>query len=685
MPKINRYLSKLQYVGEGSGDGSIISLNRVPFFGPSCSTGGWYDVDHLACQYYTETQHPIFLLIHKDTKESKIILDEGAMGIVTGGKRWFAQTLTQYLLDGVPTDKHAYCFGLDGTLVWHPFSGLGLYIEDKQITPNQVSNVTYLENGQVVYIESGKIKSNIQGAEDIVSLGGPGEFGNLRAYWWNDNLWVMYQWYTANAIVTHPYNNPNGYLLGSGNCYAPDAYGFDGKPVFLWSISPSLQAEHMVEIIELGIIFDLRTLIVNNPIIPINKKCWLTWFEFNQPPPANPDGNAILKIRYDVSGSIVRLGDGSHFANWVDGSSVEEIEQKVANSQLPCVAYWDGRYWPRFPKLRKSDWLALQAYCLSAESPLAFESIMRNLIWNAQQAHGKVALVCQCYTSNTTLTKDLKGLVPVFAKLANNYPSIDHLLVFSDQNRATGLNDHPELRPYWKELYSGITGEPMAETEEIPNEFNVILSINSQFPHLLQANTRESCGEFTEKVVCELIKKDSKWGHVGKRPGQNQHNGHAVDAVMYNITSTTKNVRDIIISSGTGKPTNPSWGEEENGGQPWMGPVNCESVPVPPTLGSIDIVEYDHVCHRSDPKGCLIRFDIFSPNPVVSAEFDLEGDGEPAIPVSFSDAERQDGRYVRGFAFKFTVNGKWVLKVTAKDNKGNLYQSDGKQIIEVTF
>jgi len=107
----------------------------------------------------------------------------------------------------------------------------------------------------------------------------------------------------------------------------------------------------------------------------------------------------------------------------------------------------------------------------------------------------------------------------------------------------------------------------------VPYEMDTVNAINAQYPHLLQTNSGETCGEFTERVVVELAKKDDKWGHVGKRPGQNQYNGHAIDAVMYRSDDIPDNVVDIINSSGDGVPTTPSWGEKGAFGQPWMPPI----------------------------------------------------------------------------------------------------------------
>lgn len=423
----------------------------------------------------------------------------------------------------------------------------------------------------------------------------------------------------------------------------------------------------------------------DKPIVEIDKPCWLTWFEFNQAPPIEPDGNAIVKIRYDLSNSIVNLRDGNHFGSWVDGASVEEIEQKVASNPLQCVAYWDARQWPRYPILKFNDWLALQAYCRNGESPDAFEANMRNLINDAQHSHHKIALVCQCYTSNAGLTSDLKGLVPVYAKLARDYPSIDHLLVFSDQNRATGLNDHPELRPYWKELYEGITGEPGMSDVKIPQKVRDNINALYELHKDLSEGTDDQRRELM-KLITEQNRYDLGFQHGWKSADPNRP--PSKDAIAYSVTgddSAGVYIADVF-NGATREPSIPENYDFSNQHFIPMDPVNhLGSQPEPGPVGVVDILGYDPVCKRSNPQGCLIRFDVQSPNPVTEAEFDLEGDGEPSVKVMFSDEVARDGRYVRAFAFKFTVNGRWVLRVTAKDNKGNVYKSNGQQTIEVTF
>jgi hypothetical protein len=66
--------------------------------------------------------------------------------------------------------------------------------------------------------------------------------------------------------------------------------------------------------------------------------------------------------------------------------------------------------------------------------------------------------------------------------------------------------------------------------------------------------TAAGCGAFTEDVCTALHNEHSQaWGHIAKDPGQNQYNGHAVDAVMLlgNTADTSAGIYDIIFSSAS--------------------------------------------------------------------------------------------------------------------------------------
>ncbi|HXU01593.1 MAG TPA: hypothetical protein VN903_11410 [Polyangia bacterium] len=70
--------------------------------------------------------------------------------------------------------------------------------------------------------------------------------------------------------------------------------------------------------------------------------------------------------------------------------------------------------------------------------------------------------------------------------------------------------------------------------------------------------TAAGCGKFTEDCCDALhVEHSPMWGHIAKTEGQNQFNGHAVDALMLlaNVSTasggTTAGIYDIIFSSAS--------------------------------------------------------------------------------------------------------------------------------------
>jgi hypothetical protein len=58
-------------------------------------------------------------------------------------------------------------------------------------------------------------------------------------------------------------------------------------------------------------------------------------------------------------------------------------------------------------------------------------------------------------------------------------------------------------------------------------------------------------GAYTEAAVTAMHDVDARFGHVDKNPGQNQYNGHAVDAINFKRDDgTMAEIYDIISGSG---------------------------------------------------------------------------------------------------------------------------------------
>lgn len=414
------------------------------------------------------------------------------------------------------------------------------------------------------------------------------------------------------------------------------------------------------------------------PIVVIGKPMWLSWFEFNHPPLQTPPGNSMITVRWTNQDSTIIRMSGTQFATWVGGSTVAEINNKVANSPYPVFAYWDGRYWPSWPTLRKGDWLGLFGYCFNNESMPVFEQNMRDVINSVPPEYRQIAINCQCYTSNASLTTDLKGLVPVYARLARDYPRINFLSVFSDQDRKTGLNDHPELRPYWQKLYEGITGEPTMDNGIVDG-----VLVDPQKWWLNDFTVGENAANYQE-VMKRKEQEIYKWG-LGQ---QNNSSGVARGRLFLPWeqcpNAAPRNEQELFL------------GVNQDASCCGIGDVPCKKVDVvnqeantwiwldrdpgieyqpigsvnpPPGDIVVQIRSYTNPTRRSDPDGCEIKFEVASSHPVTYIKISVN-DGD--LPFVWTWTEGKDGRYFRIFGLKLTVNGNWTLRIEGRDNQGNV-------------
>jgi hypothetical protein len=96
-----------------------------------------------------------------------------------------------------------------------------------------------------------------------------------------------------------------------------------------------------------------------------------------------------------------------------------------------------------------------------------------------------------------------------------------------------------------------LTAEPEAPAPAPPttggDPFAIINAVYATGQYNLA--THEGCGQFTEGCLAALMAQASPmWGHILKTPGQNQYQGHAVDALML-LAGPGNGIFDIIQSS----------------------------------------------------------------------------------------------------------------------------------------
>lgn len=415
----------------------------------------------------------------------------------------------------------------------------------------------------------------------------------------------------------------------------------------------------------------------------INRDCWLGWFEFTDNLQYIPPNNCLLRI---PGGRIVALGIGQ-FAQWIQGSTVEEIERQAQDSNIPVVAYWDARTWPRWPLLKDNDWLAIQAYCLNSEIPADFQSNMEVVLRSIPGSYRNVALVCQCYTSNANLTTNLKGLVPVYAELAIKFPKITMMLVFTDQGRATGLNDHQELRPYWQKLFDGITGDPsMGNGIE-----NGVLVSPRDYHFSLTRDVGLPLDGTDETLQASLRTLENKWYKYGfgmqhGTPCNPRPRLYFPTSICPNAAPDPNDPKEVCLGvkqvpacwEGEGRFANitnhppTEWIWDEHGGPAYQ-PINT----TPTNPMNILIFGATSPTRRSDPLGCHITYEVESPRPITEVTIELKNSGmEPKITI-YPILPGNDGRFWRGVNVKLTHEGRWQLVITAKNDLNEIVKTEG--------
>jgi len=687
MPRINEQSNVFMGVGglPGSLNGTLI---------PDSTGPQWYNYE-LGIFQQPSTGKLVSYNINSGIRLE--VASRGANDLRAGGNVW-AAWLSGYGLyssTGVYLpDAGLLDVGPDGAIGFTPNrqSGIGADVleidgEIWRLTDGIVYDLQLLGQHRAIWRDEGHI-IHTYGIPSCIQIGSVWRPRAVKV----DGTWFVCYFSDLVGVVLHPFDSTEGWVIAPPGV---DAFQHDMIAIGIvielaWSARAGELPEDLRER-AINTFTEPRVQLIPTIKIPaINKPCWLGWFEFIEPTIPFAPSNCILRVRTEP-GTIREL-EGNQFALWVQSldGTVESIEQQAANSGHPTVCYWDGRDWPRLPNLPLNAWLGLQAYCKSYESPEKFELIMRSYIEGIYLNYPKIALVCQCYTSNDSLTKDIRGVVPVYARLARDYPRINMLLAFSDQGRATGYNDHPEVRSLWQDLFNGITGEPTMSNGVVNG---VLVDPQAYFFSLVAGKNPTNYIDVLNEIGPDLY----KYGL-----GQQKDSGCTPRARLFLPTGNAgcinaapdntpleqclgvkqhppcwEHAVDVVDSGGSG-----GWVWVDRGGPAYV-PI---SAPEPePSLITILILAFDSVVGRSNPNGMLIRFEVASARPIVQIELDLEGDGEPSIVNNLLNEPRRDGRYLRALAFKPTVNGTWPLRVKAKDDLGNVGQSNGTHMVTVTF
>jgi hypothetical protein len=489
------------------------------------------------------------------------------------------------------------------------------------------------------------------------------------------------------------------YLIREGDCFANKVM-FDG---FNIAYGTTDRIARMGEII----FTDVNELREINPIIitPINRPHWLGFFtgkpgvaggwDTNDDPPEFQDTHALPGNGYlDVPTSTFYDDNDRPIGSFIHsqpGWTVETMEEAAKHTQFPPICYWDARKWPRWPTLPANSWLCLQAYCGKNESFTQFEASLHMLLSELENLlpQQKVALVDQSFwqTPVNGLTDDLAGLIPIFSRLAANFPNVIATIPFNGNGRFNGMQHHPEIRPIWQQLANTITGEPNVANPQLPQEVcDAVIRERGKYGPV---PTRPELAQILNDAAWS-VGQGADWGLSRKDQGFNVSSpdrpglGNIASDILHRKSDNM--IWDVLVAAGEAATPNcgEALGPMGDPNRPWVAPVQPPDVPEPEQV-SVTIFEHDPVFKRSDPFGGLIKYEISSARPIVKAEYFCEGNGEPPITIDFPVTPGFDGRYIRQIGVKFTINGTWTLKVRGYNDQGQVGESDGSHQINVTF
>lgn len=468
MPKLN---TRGDYVAGGGGTQGSVNGTLYPF--PTDGGGVWLDDDTIIVQRKADS---VLVRMNAHNFAADVIQPpRGATAIGGGGGKWLAHLPGVGLYGDVPNAPlfaaglPSNAVGRDGTRVYTPDAQVGFGYHG--FNPD---GSTFDVDGSTPF------GVQVLGPNTVIWQGGAygrqpprpalTDAQNIRIVPIHGLDWLVY-WSESTGFIAQPDGAQEGWLLDT----RPLEFNYDviseGDSLLIaWSVTAGERPEDIVlcRVYPDAVSYPkdaanwepqfARWQRLEPPVeLPkIGRPCWIGAFEFDQAAGIAP-GNTLVAVRhwqghaprpFVLTDETAHTLAGDILGHFLSGDTVQAIEQAAASSVDRPVVYWDARTWPWWPQVPPGSWICVQAYQRANESLAAFEADMRAILGSAP-AGAAVALVCQQYTSNSSLTTDIRPQIPVYLRLARDHPNVVALLLFSGYGRAWGLNDHADCRSDW--------------------------------------------------------------------------------------------------------------------------------------------------------------------------------------------------------------------------------------------
>lgn len=203
------------------------------------------------------------------------------------------------------------------------------------------------------------------------------------------------------------------------------------------------------------------------PVVRIGRRTAFGPFLFLKDTPySGPPGNSHIVVEQAQPVLRVAGPDWAYVSGDSDGdpASIEAAIRRARGvTSRPVLAYVPKAAFGALPT--RADIQGIECYVWGDESD--DEWLARRSA--AIKKCGRAALIAQVYDNRDPSKPNLRRVPGLVSILARDHANVEAIFLFSaGPGRGSGWDDHPEVHAQWREVFAGITG-PLVPDSEIPN------------------------------------------------------------------------------------------------------------------------------------------------------------------------------------------------------------------------